>query len=146
MFLDTWHTRTHGYREYELDVANNYCSIPSLDVAKQIVFLWPVFSHITRFVPKAPIAAVTVLLVWQANNTAYKTSVGNHTEGLMCVSFWESLQMYFILSSSQSFPLLDWGDSIDFLLICLKEYCSIISVFYILKYYKVVNLCPWTWS
>ena len=67
MFLDTQHTRTHEYREYELDVVNNCCLILSLDMAKQIVFLQPVFSRITKFVPKAPTTAVIVLLVWQAD-------------------------------------------------------------------------------
>lgn len=61
MFLDTCNTRTHGQREYELDVPNNCCLIISLEMAKQIVFLLPAFCGTTKLVPEAPTTAVTVL-------------------------------------------------------------------------------------
>lgn len=75
-FLDTWNTGTHGYSEYELDVANNCCLIFSLDMAKQIVFLLPVFSCTTKFVPKAATTAVNCVLVMARKHIAYELTLG----------------------------------------------------------------------
>lgn len=72
MFSDTWNTRTHGYREYELDVPHNCCLILSLDIAKQIVFLLPVFSWYNKACAWRSNNCFNCALIMASKHTAYE--------------------------------------------------------------------------